>query len=1174
MLHEDNWIQRLIRFGSDRRLRTKILGGYLMIAAMLVVGTGVGYFGMKAINDEMSVLYNEEVLALLHIQQAQAAWQHIPPNVYKFATLAAERVTLENEIQADITQVKRNLDAYRQTRLDEAERRELDRFEQAWATYQRDLLTDLDQLKAANDRAFWDRHRAGGVAATNQALLTAALEKLIALNMQNADAGQARGAATFRVAGAIAVFGGAFGVLIAIVAGSIISQRITAPVAKTVQMMQEIGKGRLGMRLNLTSRDEVGVLAQTMDRFADDLQNMLNHNLTRIADGDLDLQINFFDERDEIAAAEKRILDALRALVAEMNMLTRAAVAGDLAVRGDPAKFQGGYRQVVQQMNDTMDAVITPLNVASDSLQRFAEGRLSAKITDELRGEYAKISASVNAVVAMLQTRNADVEALIQAALAGDLHRRADVTKYAGANANILIAVNRMLDAFTQPLQVAAEYVARIARGEIPAKITDTYQGDFNTLKNNLNQCIDAINALIADADGLAQAAIAGKLSTRADARRHQGDFRKIVQGVNDTLDAVISPLNVAAEYVERIAQGDVPAPITEQYRGDFNELKNNLNTCIGAINALIADADRLNRAARAQAFETRADVTQHHGDFRKIVDGVNCTLDVMVDQIFWYEQLLDAIPLGISVTDNDLRWTFINKPVEEFAGLKRRQAVGQACAGFKAGICNTEQCGVARLRQNQMQTAFESQGRHFQVDSAYVRNTRGETIGHIEVMRDVTPTTRRNEFTRAELARLTGNMQRLAEGNLDLDLHMAEADEHSRMIWENYARLNDSFRQARDAVAALLVDVNALAQAAVEGKLGTRADATQHGGDFAKIVVGVNATLDGVITPIRETERVLAQVARGDLTVQMNGSHRGDFDALYKSIGAMLAGLRAMAAQTRQGAMGMSSATAQILAASTQMAGTTREQASAVNQISVTVREIKSSAEQVAQRAQGVAEQAGRAAQVAQRGANAANASRVGMDDIHAKVEAIAENILALSEQTQQIGAIIDTVSDIAGQSNILALNAAIEAAQAGEAGRGFRVVADEVRSLSEQSRQAAAQVKVILSDIQKATNLAVMATEQGTKGVQAGIERVAQTSQTINDLATVVEQSAQAAQQIVAGVEQQTIGLDQIALGMNDINQAAQQAASGAQQAQTAAQSLSTLAEQLETTVAQYKM
>jgi methyl-accepting chemotaxis protein len=387
-------------------------------------------------------------------------------------------------------------------------------------------------------------------------------------------------------------------------------------------------------------------------------------------------------------------------------------------------------------------------------------------------------------------------------------------------------------------------------------------------------------------------------------------------------------------------------------------------------------------------------------------------------------------------------------------------------------------------------------------------------------------------------------------------------------------AFINETIEQVRVNVQALIADADTLARAAVEGKLAMRADAQKHQGDFRKIMQGVNATLDAVIAPIDDTKKILAQIARGDLTVKMNGHYKGDFALLRDSIETMVGGLKEMATQSQASATSITSATTQILASSTQMASTTREQASAVNQATSTVQEIKVSAEQVAQRAQSVAESAAQATQAAQKGIAAVGTVMNGMDDIRAKVEAIAENILALSEQTQQIGEIIDTVTDIAGQSNILALNAAIEAAQAGDAGKGFRVVADEVRSLAEQSRQAAAQVKTILGDIQRATNQAVMATEQGTKGVQAGSDQVKRTAETIQELARVVESSAQAAQQIVAGVEQQTIGLDQIAIGMNDINQAAQQAAVGASQTEHVARDMSTLGEQLKRAVAQYRM
>jgi methyl-accepting chemotaxis protein len=220
---------------------------------------------------------------------------------------------------------------------------------------------------------------------------------------------------------------------------------------------------------------------------------------------------------------------------------------------------------------------------------------------------------------------------LAHAAEEGQLQTRADASKHKGDFRKIVEGVNRTLDGVIGPLNVAAEYVDNISRGLIPAKITDTYNGDFNTIKNNLNNCIDAISSMAAEAAALEKAAIEGQLATRAEASQYQGDYRKIVQGVNNTLDAVIGPLNVAAEYVDNISKGAIPAKITDTYNGDFNVIKNNLNTCIDAVNALVADANMLATAAVEGRLQTRADASKHQGDFRKIVQGVNDTLDGVI---------------------------------------------------------------------------------------------------------------------------------------------------------------------------------------------------------------------------------------------------------------------------------------------------------------------------------------------------------------------------------------------------------------------------------------------------------------------------------------------------------------------------------------------------------------
>jgi methyl-accepting chemotaxis protein len=215
----------------------------------------------------------------------------------------------------------------------------------------------------------------------------------------------------------------------------------------------------------------------------------------------------------------------------------------------------------------------------------------------------------------------------------GKLSTRADASQHQGDFRKVVEGVNATLDSVINPLNVAANYVERISKGDIPNKITDNYNGDFNAIKNNLNACIEAVNKMVADANMLSQAAVEGKLATRADATHHLGDFRKIVEGVNHTLDAVITPLNVAAAYVDNIAKGNIPAKITDSYNGDFNVLKNNLNTCIDAISLLVKDADMLAQAAQDDRLDERADASKHHGDYRKVIEGVNGTLDTVMEK-------------------------------------------------------------------------------------------------------------------------------------------------------------------------------------------------------------------------------------------------------------------------------------------------------------------------------------------------------------------------------------------------------------------------------------------------------------------------------------------------------------------------------------------------------------
>jgi methyl-accepting chemotaxis protein len=266
----------------------------------------------------------------------------------------------------------------------------------------------------------------------------------------------------------------------------------------------------------------------------------------------------------------------------------------------------------------------------------------------------------------------------------------------------------------------------------------------------------------------------------------------------------------------------------------------------------------------------------------------------------------------------------------------------------------------------------------------------------------------------------------------------------------------------------------------------------------------------------------------------------------------------RAITRQLGESVSQLSSSAAEILATTTQVASGATETATAVSETTATVEEVKQTAQLASQKAKYVSDSAQKVAQVSQTGRKSVEDAIAGMHRIQEQMESIAESIVRLSEQSQAIGAIIATVNDLAEQSNVLAVNAAIEATRAGDQGKGFGVVAQEVKSLAEQSKQATAQVRAILGDIQKATSAAVLATEQGHKAVEAGVAQSAEASDAIRQLAESVNEAAQAATQIAASSQQQMVGMDQVALAMDNIKLASTQNVAGTKQAEAAAQGL----------------
>jgi methyl-accepting chemotaxis protein len=324
---------------------------------------------------------------------------------------------------------------------------------------------------------------------------------------------------------------------------------------------------------------------------------------------------------------------------------------------------------------------------------------------------------------------------------------------------------------------------------------------------------------------------------------------------------------------------------------------------------------------------------------------------------------------------------------------------------------------------------------------------------------------------------------------------------------------------------------------------------------------------LDRVIAfPLKQATLVAGRIAGGDLTVTVPAANGADEVAqLMRALATMVTAWRAFMADRNAGIITLTAAASEILASTMQGAAGAAETAAAVSETSATVEEVKQTALLASQKSRLVSDAAQEASKTASAGRRAIEQGIEGMESIQQKMESIAATIVRLSERSQAIAEIIVTVGGLAEQSNLLAVNAAIEAAKAGEHGKGFSVVAHEVKNLADQSKQATRQVRELLGEIQKAISSAVMLTEQGSKTVANGVEQTSQAGHAIRLLAESIADAAEAAAQIAASSQQQLAGMDQVALAMENINHVSSENAAGSRQAEVSAQNLHELGQKL---------
>jgi methyl-accepting chemotaxis protein len=547
-----NWFKNL-------KIKTKLLTSFILIALLVGVVGFIGILNTWSLQESDQELYENMTVPISQIGQMSTTFQMMRVNLRDM--ILANDPVLVQSFKKSIAEEQLKIDElageYEKTIQSDEMQLAFETFKSARTEYNKHLDSLMNLATLNQDSEAFSLLNPDGAAGKATAAMQSAIDDLSTLKLADglakseSNIAQAAGATTTMTIIMV------ISMILAIALGLLLTSLICKPLRKASQMIHEMGKGHLSKRLNMDAKDEVGEMATAMDHMADALQFLVIGTMNRISDGDVSMNVEITDPQDEIAPALKKTIETIRSLVTEANALSQAAVEGRLNIRGQADAFNGGFREIVAGVNNTLDAVVGPLNIAAEYIERIGKGEIPPKITDEYYGDFREIINNLNACLDGLG-------ALSVADYTLKLMNKNDLTQaIEGEFDGIFGEISKSINGVHAQLGRIVNISTNIRNGDL----SDL---DFLRSIGKRSENDHLVPALL----GMTETILMLVDETRTMARI-------AIDGDNQTLDAVIDPITAASVALNELAEGNLNIAMEGDYKGQHGKIKHDMNRTI-----------------------------------------------------------------------------------------------------------------------------------------------------------------------------------------------------------------------------------------------------------------------------------------------------------------------------------------------------------------------------------------------------------------------------------------------------------------------------------------------------------------------------------------------------------------------------------------------------------------